>query len=136
MTGAGGFGKKALGANFITAAMANFCTDFHIDLQFSFKSCNACWMSCLISVRNEVLCNEFCFCIPSSCEKVLKAQRELFKLLVALQEWFGHMAQGDFGKNFQCQCSLAVCQKMSRSCGKIQAGCLFLLSETCRFHFF
>ncbi len=36
--GGGCFGEKALGASFVTAALADFCTDFFIVLDFSFMS--------------------------------------------------------------------------------------------------
>jgi hypothetical protein len=38
VAGAAGVGEKAPGASFVTAALADLCTDFHIVLHFSFSS--------------------------------------------------------------------------------------------------
>jgi len=35
-------GEKAPGASFVMVALVDFLTDFHIDLHFSFSSCEAC----------------------------------------------------------------------------------------------
>ncbi len=46
--GGGCFGEKAPGASFVMAALADFCTDFLIVLDFSFMSCAVCQRSCLM----------------------------------------------------------------------------------------